>query len=143
LPAGDRSGGVSPPSYPRDACSHPEASPRRRSKKLSFEFCSKAVRYFRQGPVLAANPLLKHHVLAGGIPALSCAAAANPIPGQEWQDRNFNMQTDFMIDEQWTVEGHEGNDGGKWLHSDFRNVALSYVYKMYEKMIELGGLDEE
>lgn len=48
--------------------------------------------------------------------------------------------TDFN---QWPTEGHSGLSSGDWLHSDFYGVALSHVYKMYEKMIKIGGLDDE
>lgn len=58
---------------------------------------------------------------------------------------NFNMPGLFRTDAaQWPTEGHEdAEDSGQWLHSDFYGVALSHVYKMYEKMIELGELDDE
>ncbi len=92
-----------------------------------------------QGPGLAAQKLVKYHVLAGGIPALSYAAAANPVSGLQ----GFDMQSEFKTGTYWPTEGHEDPESaGKWIHSDFKNVALSFVHKMYTKMIELGGLDE-
>jgi hypothetical protein len=93
-----------------------------------------------QGPGLAAQKLVKYHVLAGGIPALSYAAAANPVSGLP----GFDMQSEFKTGAYWAVdEDHESPESaGKWLHSDFKNVPLSFVHKMYTKMIELGGLDE-
>jgi hypothetical protein len=33
--------------------------------------------------------------------------------------------------------------GNDWLHSDFKNVSLNYTRKIYEKMITLGGLNDE
>ncbi len=94
----------------------------------------------QHGPAYATNPLVKYRVLSGGIPALSYAVAANPLSNAQG---NFDMQIQFKTDQQWPSEEHSGDATGDWLHGDFRNVALSYVYGMYEKMIELGGLDEE
>ncbi len=96
------------------------------------------------GSAKAGEKLVRYHVLAGGIPALSFAAAANPIGGDSMEGRDFNMSADFRTDEnQWPTEGHDGKSNKKWIHSDFYGVALSHVYKMYEKMIELGTLDDE
>lgn len=30
-----------------------------------------------------------------------------------------------------------------WLHSDFRNVAMPYVYPVYERMLSIAGYIEE
>ncbi|MFK5923034.1 MAG: hypothetical protein QM496_12715 [Verrucomicrobiota bacterium] len=97
------------------------------------------------GSALANKKLVKYHVLASGIPALSFAAGSNPIGGGNMKNRRFNMQTTFMTNaDQWPTEGHEDNkSSGKWLHSDFYGVALSHIYKMYEKMVKLGSLDDE
>jgi hypothetical protein len=97
------------------------------------------------GSALAGQRLLKYQVLASGIPALSYAAGSNSIWGEDMKDQRFNMQERFMTDsEQWPTEGHEDDEAvNQWLHSDFYGVALSHVYLMYEKMIELGGLDDE
>jgi hypothetical protein len=36
----------------------------------------------------------------------------------------------------WPAEGHDEEfRAGRWIHSDFKNVALPYVYPMYQKMI--------
>jgi len=42
----------------------------------------------------------------------------------------------------WPTEGHtaDSKSAGHWLHSDFKNVALPYVHKMYEEMINRGSL---
>jgi hypothetical protein len=41
----------------------------------------------------------------------------------------------------WPSEGHTANaSAGRWLHSDLRNVALPFVYKLYDEMIALGSL---
>lgn len=93
----------------------------------------------QQGPALAAQPLVRYHVLAGGIPALSYAAAANPVVGMPGFDMPGMLRDPGAG---WPAEAHEDELAGKWLHSDFHGVALPYVHSMYAKMIELGDLNE-
>lgn len=89
-------------------------------------------------------PSFSHHVrfdlLARGIPALSYAAAVDAVPGGSIQ--NFNMEVDGRVNGIWPTEEHSGDLSG-WLHSDFRNVALPYNFKMYQEMINRGSLDED
>jgi hypothetical protein len=33
-----------------------------------------------------------------------------------------------------------GRPAGRWFHSDFKNVALPYVFQMYQEMINRGSL---
>jgi hypothetical protein len=35
-----------------------------------------------------------------------------------------------------------GTDPRYWLHSDFRDVAINYLHRMYTRMIEIGELNE-
>lgn len=36
----------------------------------------------------------------------------------------------------WPTQGHQGtNRANHWLHSDFKNVALPYVYPLFDFMI--------
>ena len=49
------------------------------------------------------------------------------------------MKTDPM---QWPLENHKGESQNKWLHSDMREVALCFLYQMYEEMINLGNLKQ-
>ena len=99
------------------------------------------------GSALAGQPNVKYDLLARGLPALSYAAAANLVEGAQG---NFNMETQFRTDlARWPLESHQSDENGeddlwegRWLHSDFKNVALSHVYKMFDQMIETGGLDQ-
>lgn len=43
---------------------------------------------------------------------------------------------------EWPQVRLDSGLAGNWLHSDFRDVGLSYVLPMYEKMFELGNLDQ-
>jgi len=87
---------------------------------------------------------VKYDLLARGLPALSYAAAvdflATPPLGQI---DNIDMQAQGRLSGQWPTEGHTSDeDQNSWLHSDFRNVALQYVYPMYQIMINKGPLNE-
>jgi hypothetical protein len=90
-------------------------------------------------------------LLAHGIPAQSYAAAANAVPKlNEFGERNINMHSlrEFpngkdalpLWPQERIVEGPFDYD---WLHSDFRNVAMPYVYKMYDVMLDKSKLRGE
>lgn len=49
---------------------------------------------------------------------------------------NFNMMNFKNGD--WPEERE-----GEWYHSDFRDVAMSYTWPMFQEMIKQGKLDEE
>lgn len=88
-------------------------------------------------PVLAsataAEPKVRYDLLARAIPAMSNAVAANPLPSLG--TRNYNMSTQGKSNFPFPT-----SQEGEWRHSDFKAVALPYVYKMYEEMILQGGL---
>jgi hypothetical protein len=72
------------------------------------------------------------------IHAMSYAMAPNALLGMAG---NINMETLKTDPTQWPAENHKSNESqGKWLHSDMREVALCFLYKMYEEMINLGDL---
>jgi len=51
------------------------------------------------------------------------------------------MEVDGRVFGVWPTEGHTDSlDVNHWLHSDFKNVALPYVYKMYRAMVERASL---
>jgi hypothetical protein len=53
------------------------------------------------------------------------------------------METMKTWSDSWPVENHEDTASvGRWLHSDFRDVAINYLHKMYTRMIEIGELNE-
>jgi hypothetical protein len=88
---------------------------------------------------MAAEPKVRYDLLARGIPSLSYAAAANKIAAFT-NERNFDMEADCRVPDAWPAEGHDGLRVNRWIHSDFKNVALPYVYPMYQKMITEGAL---
>jgi len=92
------------------------------------------------GSAKAGELKVQRDVLAAGVPARSYAIAANPVPGLAG---NHNMETMKTWSDSWPVENHEDTASvGRWLHSDFRDVAINYLHKMYTKMIEIGELNE-
>lgn len=81
--------------------------------------------------------------------ALSFAAAANPIDKFSppvGDSRNFNMHLMRDLDAsgqpQWpqgrVIEDPEHSHD--WFHSDVRNMAVPYVYRVYETMLDIGEL---
>ena len=96
----------------------------------------------RVASAMAAEPKVRYDLLARGIPALSYAAAANKV--EVFTDgRNFDMEAGCRVPDAWPTEGHDGDRRGRWIHSDFKNVALPYVHPMFQKMITTGGLDSQ
>ena len=80
--------------------------------------------------------------LAQGIPAWAPATGAMPIR-QTLGIPNFNLE---ITDPAYTgIERPNGwpsfsSWGTRWLHSDMKDRAYFYVFKFYEKVMEVGGL---
>lgn len=93
----------------------------------------------------AANPIVKYDLLARALPAMSFAAAAHPISSGDTPDAgpvlNFDLEAQGRSQGVWPTEGHrESSDVGRWLHSDFKNVALPFVHPMYKELINQASL---
>ena len=67
---------------------------------------------------------VRDRILADGIPALTFAVGANPVGGVSG---NYNM--DSLRDDRWP----SNRDG--WFHSDLKNVAFWYTYKLFKKIV--------
>lgn len=90
-----------------------------------------------KGSAEGSKKQVQHELLAAAIPAMSYAAAANPIEElnpEQGENRNFNMMNQR--------NGGWPRNTGHWQHSDFRDVAFSYVVPMFQEMINQGKLDE-
>jgi hypothetical protein len=71
---------------------------------------------------------------------MSNAVAAKPM-SSFGTGRNFDMPAEGVAKYPNTTTNIPlPTPGGAWRHSDFKAVALPYVYPMYEKMITLGSL---
>lgn len=84
-------------------------------------------------------------LLASGIPAMSFAAEANPIDVIDntsigGVNRNYDMEALRGDNQSWPVSRKEGFYGSRWLHNDIKNMSSQYVYKIYDAMLEIGGL---
>jgi hypothetical protein len=87
---------------------------------------------------------VRYDVLARAIPALSYATAVDPI--SDGRVINWHMGVAGRapnLNGEWPEEGHSGASEGDWLHSDFKNNAIHFVYPMYVEMINQGVLDED
>jgi hypothetical protein len=87
----------------------------------------------------ATEKTVRYDALARGIPSKSYAIAANRTEAFG-NDHNFDMETKGRAKNQWPTDGHAGNTTGHWLHSDFKVVALPYVHRMFDEIIDRGAL---
>jgi len=94
------------------------------------------------GSQVAAEQKVQYDLLTRGIPAMSYPVAANVVSVSELSGavESFNMEASGRDKSSWPAEGHDDDRRGRWIHSDFKNVALPYVYPMYQKMITEGAL---
>jgi hypothetical protein len=89
-----------------------------------------------------------HEALASGVPAMSYAIGGMPMRSlaalgvRPTPARNFSLEAEGRArDVRWPSEGHrKKHEVGRWLHSDFKNVALPFVHPLYVSMIAEGGL---
>lgn len=71
---------------------------------------------------------------------MSYAAAANALR----DIKSIDMEMEGRDPSKWPADGHsEEFRAGRWIHSDFKNVALPYVNPMYNEMIARGGLNSK
>ena len=89
-------------------------------------------------------PKMRYDLLARGLPALSPAAGSTPFPalGGGSSVMNYDLENQGRPEGgNWPAEGHRSPlTRDRWLHSDFKNVALPYVYPLFQTMINRGSL---
>jgi len=89
----------------------------------------------------AGEKKVQYDALARGIPSKSYAVATHKINSLDQTSRNFDMEAFGRVENQWPSEAHTREGArGRWLHSDFKNVALPYVHQMFKEMIARGTL---
>lgn len=79
--------------------------------------------------------------LAKHVPALSSPVGGNPV--LEGEDRNvdMNLNNEFGGVPRPNEWGRNHPVfGASWLHSDMKDMAYFYVYKLYEQLIQKGNL---
>ncbi len=93
---------------------------------------------------LADMPKIRYDLLARGLPALSPAAGSTPFPPLGGKSAVVNYDLEIQgrpIGGSWPTAGHGSPlTRDRWLHSDFKNVALPYVYPLFQTMINRGSL---
>ena len=78
----------------------------------------------------------QNELLAKAIPALSEATAKHAVSGLKSPGvNNFDLNT---MKNGWHDRGYPYNS--RWLHSDIKSMAYLYTYKVFDKMVEKGGL---
>ena len=84
----------------------------------------------------ASRRLVQYDVLARGIPALSFGAALQPLDPLG-AGRNLNLEQIGRVPGVWPEEtrGFDHANRARWLHSDFRAVALPYVTPLYRQIL--------
>ena len=75
---------------------------------------------------------VRDRILADGIPALTFAAGANPI-GVFGSSGNYNYQSDQNTPNGWPRKNDDDNP--IWEHSDIKNVAYFYTYKLFQEIV--------
>jgi hypothetical protein len=87
---------------------------------------------------------VRFDLLARGLPALSPAAGSTPMPptGGPGVMTNFDLEIQGRPNGGgWPMDGHRSPlTQERWLHSDFKNVALPFAYPLFLHMINRGEL---
>ncbi len=101
----------------------------------------------RPSPLLD-DRLVRYDLLARGLPAMTFAAGAVPLPlesnlpGPPTKHENFNLEAAGRTPgSRWPTDGHKAEKThGRWLHSDYKNVALPFVHPLFQIIIDRGQL---
>lgn len=80
--------------------------------------------------------------MSDAIPALTLPMGANPVSELDTlfgSTHNFNMNA--LYENGWPSDRFaSGEHNNNWYHSDFRQVAYTFTYPLYNKMVTLGNL---
>ena len=87
------------------------------------------------GSILASDPVVRAKLLAEAIPALSFATGSNSISNRFGFGANLDMNGDFK-----TKGMNWPRPNKNWEHSDYRVVAYSYNYGLYDDIKDRGDL---
>ena len=80
----------------------------------------------------------RNRLLARAIPALTLPIGANPVPVLNVLGQNFDMQA--LYENGWPTERMQTSERDNWHHSDFREVAYTFTYKLFNQFVTLGEL---
>lgn len=82
--------------------------------------------------------VFKNYLLARAIPALSDAAGRTAISDDEFPFVNFDMN--ISMKDGWPQERGPKEKDKNWRHSDAKDIAYRYVYKLYDEWVTKGQL---
>ena len=77
--------------------------------------------------------------LAQGIPALSPPTGRTDL--SDVNVTSFDINTPQFMANTWP-RPNDGQLGGRFLHSDIKNVAYVFVHPVFRKIVEVGGLNQ-
>jgi pimeloyl-ACP methyl ester carboxylesterase len=77
--------------------------------------------------------------LAQGIPALSPPTGRTDL--SDVNVMSFDINTPQFMVNNWP-RPNDGQLGGRFLHSDIKNVAYFFVHPVFRKIVEVGGLNQ-
>jgi hypothetical protein len=112
---------------------------------LSFAQLAIAPAFYRQPDALfdPNEPWsgLLHEMLAKGIPALSHPIGAGSV-GEAKGAANFDTNATAIIERPngWPQVNRGFEDRTRWLHNDVKDVAYFFTYKLFDKLVDEGGL---
>ena len=83
----------------------------------------------------------KFLALAKHVPALSSPVGGNAVLESDGRNIDMNLDSENRGVPRPNKWGRSHQVfGSAWLHSDMKDVAYFYVYKLYEQLIEKGNL---
>jgi hypothetical protein len=80
----------------------------------------------------------RNTLLARAFPARTLPAGANAVTALGSQS---NLDMNQLFKAGWP-QSRRDSDSTDWRHSDMREVAYTYIYKMFDKIVTLGGLSQ-
>lgn len=85
-------------------------------------------------------------MLGMGIPALTPSTGrtrikTSVIPSEYQFNLNSTDPNEFNFKPNgWPTAGHSGQDANQWLHNDMKDVGYLYNYKLFDNVVDGGGL---
>ena len=91
------------------------------------------------GSSVAADPAKRAQLLNEAMPALSLAVGSN-FTDRFGDTRNYDMPSLYADPNRWpTARGSSVNGVPLWHHSDMREIAYTYFYKLFDKLSALSN----
>ncbi len=84
----------------------------------------------------------RNRILSDAIPCLTLPVGANPatVLDEPGDPHNFNMSTSIFQNGWPAIRLQNTTERSNWHHSDCRQVAYTFTYRLFDKMVTLGEL---